>query len=194
MPAKKPDNIFYQYCKKSDKTRSGKIFLHEQYWPGSPCLCKKPCDHCEQRESERAGSGKACSPCFQQEVFLLKGANTFLHRNPHPGDMHGQAFVGACPLFLLQQQAVRILSLPQDRGSGQFQLPVLLLSALCPGSQMRRQLSLHEKGDQGLHRLSLPASQGELSRDSPAVRGNSAAHARSRAERIPRGGEAGKWT
>ena len=48
------------------------------------------------------------------------------------------------------------------RGCGKLQLPVLLLSALRPRAEVRREFSLHGKGHQGLHELPIPAQTGEL--------------------------------
>ena len=56
-------------------------------------------------------------------------------------------------LLLHPAYRLRVLSLPQNGPSGGLQLPVLLLSAVCPGRTMRRRLHLYGNRLQGLLRL-----------------------------------------
>lgn len=65
-------------------------------------------------------------------------------------------------LLLHPAQDLRVLPLPQDRPPGGLQLPVLLLPAVYPGQQVRRQLQVPGKRRQGLLRLPAAPRSGQL--------------------------------
>gem|GEM_PF-5919394 len=65
-------------------------------------------------------------------------------------------------LLLHPAQDLRVLPLPQDQPPGGLQLPVLLLPAVYPGQQVRRQLQVPGKRRQGLLRLPAAPRSGQL--------------------------------
>ena len=81
-------------------------------------------------------------------------------------DLFGKSRPGspyAAGPHLFHKSKLQVFPLPQDRRSRQFQLSVLLLPPLCDGAGLRGPFPLYKEERQGLHGMSCPPQERELS-------------------------------